>query len=137
MKFYKVAAGIALLASILLLVLPRIIPICNGLAPNGKPMLCHYAYQADFVVALIALTLSLGLFVLKTYEARILGGLTIALLGAASVVLLQPWAVGICQHAGSCHKTSHFISITGAILMVAAVAVIYTSYRVQQQVTTE
>lgn len=128
---YKVVATIALLASSFLLVLPRIIPVCTGLTPAGEPMRCHYAFQSEFFIALLAVIISLGLFVIKTYEARALSGLLLGLLGAIVIILPQPWAIGICEPSGICHKTAYFGSIAGSVLILAAAAAIVISHKIQ------
>lgn len=130
---YKVAAGIALLTSAFLLALPRIVPICTGLTPAGEPMRCHYAFQSEFIIALIAVIISLSLFVIRTYEARALSGLLLGLLGAVVIILPQPWAVGICEPAGICHKTAYFGNIAGTVLILAAFAVIVISHKTEER----
>ena len=115
MNRYKALSWIALIVSIVLLILPRIIPICNGHTHDGAPMLCHYAYQAEFIITLLAVILSASLFVLRTAEARLLTGFVILLLGISIIVLPQPWAIGICEN-GACAKTTFFAIIGGSIL---------------------
>lgn len=137
MPYYKIASGLSLLTSITLILLPRIFPICNALGPNGLPMRCHYAFQAEFLLSLIAIIVSLGLFVVKTHEARVLSSLLLAFLGAGTALLPQPWLIGICAHAGSCHKTAFFAAIAGSVLIVAAAAVALASNRLQQKLTAE
>lgn len=117
MKHYKVLAWTALIISVILLVLPRILPVCTGLDGSGNPMQCHFAYQAEFIIALLAVILSASLLVLQTAEARLLAGFIIFLLGIIIIVLPQPWAIGICPHLSSpCHKTTFYITIGGGIL---------------------
>ncbi len=117
---YKIVSWIALIASVVLLVLPRIFPICTGFEGNGNPMRCHYAYQAEFIIALLAVILSAGPLVLRTAEARLLAGFIIFLLGIIVIVLPQPWAIGICPHLSTpCHKTTFFVTIGGGILALA------------------
>jgi len=66
MNYYKILSWLALFTSIVLLILPRIIPICTGHTHDGGPMECHYAYQAEFIITLLAIILSASLLVLRT-----------------------------------------------------------------------
>ena len=129
--YYKSAKWAALLISLSLLVLPRLIPICDGLA-GGKPMLCHYTYQAEFIVTLLAVIVAGSLFVLQTAEAKALAGVLLFLLGSSVIVLPQPWAIGLCAY-GSCSKTAFFSSIAGALLALAGAAAAWLSYKEQRK----
>lgn len=113
----KILAWVMLLLSLGLLFLPRIVPICTGLA-GGKPMVCHYTYQAEFLTALLAVIAAAALFVLRTYEARLLSSFIVALLGLTVAVLPQSWAIGLCTH-GACQKTG-FFSVGGGVLLTLA-----------------
>lgn len=124
MTKYKLLSWSALLAALVLLVLPRVIPICNAFMKNGKPMSCHYTYQAEFIFALLAVILAGALFVLLTDEARLLTGFILLLLGIVVVVLPQPWALGICQ-AGGCMKTAYFSNIFGGWLALSGAGVVW------------
>jgi len=126
---YKILSWTALLISLVLLILPRIVPICTGLAGGVQPMQCHYAYQAEFIVTLLAVILSGSLFVLTTSEARLLNGLVILLLGGIILILPQPWAIGICPEAGACHKTTFFITIGGGLLTLTGALLIWLNSR--------
>ncbi|WP_094603212.1 hypothetical protein SPSIL_012160 [Sporomusa silvacetica DSM 10669] len=124
MTKYKLFSWSALLAAIVLLILPRLIPICNGLMKNGSPMSCHYTYQAEFIFALLAVILASALFVLRTEEARLLTGFILLLLGIIVIVLPQPWASGICQ-AGGCMKTAFFSNIGGGWLALSGAGIVW------------
>jgi hypothetical protein len=125
MNGYKIVSWFAAVTSIVLLVLPRLVPICTGLSKEGGPMRCHFAFQAEFLVVLLAVILSVALSVLRTAEARLLNGFTILLLGIIIVVLPQPWAIGICEHGGACHKTAFFAGVGGGLLTLAGAAVLW------------
>ncbi|QDR79360.1 DUF4418 family protein [Sporomusa termitida] len=131
MTKYKFFSWSAILLSVLLLVLPRLIPICNGLMQNGSPMHCHYTYQAEFVIALLALILASALLVLRTDEARLLSGFVILLLGITVVILPQTWALGICE-AGGCQKTAFFSAIGGSLLALAGAGIVWLTWRSNQ-----
>lgn len=133
MNRYKILSGIALTTSIVLLVLPRIVSICTGLGNSGQAMQCHYAYQAEFLITLLAVILSASLLVLKTAEARLLTGFIIFLLGITTVIIPQPWAIGICNHAAACHKTTYFVSIGGGILALAGGLIGFLGYQQLRQ----
>jgi hypothetical protein len=62
--------------------------------------------------------LAVALFALRTAEARLLTGFFLLLLGVVIIILPQPWALGICQHGGACHKTAFFAAIGGGLLAV-------------------
>ncbi|WP_378953663.1 DUF4418 family protein [Pelosinus sp. sgz500959] len=115
MNYYKILSWIALMISVLLLILPKYIPICVGHTNDGHPMLCHYAYQAEFIITLLAVILSSSLLVLHTVEARSLASFIIFLLGIIVIILPQSWAIGICEN-GACLKTTFFVTIGGSIL---------------------
>ena len=119
----NVAAGAAVAISAALLVLPRIFPICTGLGAGGKPMVCHYTFQAEFIIG----------FILRTDEARQWSGFLLILLGLSVVVLPQPWALGLCPHAsGACHKTAFFINIGGLLLALTGGWAAWQAYRQQK-----
>ena len=129
----NVAAGAAVAISAALLVLPRIFPICTGLGAGGKPMVCHYTFQAEFIIGLLALIVSASLFILRTDEARQWRGFLLILLGLSVVVLPQPWALGLCPHAsGACHKTAFFINIGGLLLALTGGWAAWQAYRQQK-----
>lgn len=125
----KVMAGIAMAVSLILLILPRIIPICTGLAPGGSPMRCHYAYQAEFLVVLLAVVISGSLFVVRTAETRLFAGFVLLLLGIIIIVLPQSWAVGICFRGMACEKTTFFTVAGGGLLALTGAAVAWFSYQ--------
>lgn len=116
MDRYKFLSWGALAVSVILLVLPRIVPICTGVGAGGSPMRCHYAFQAEFIVALLAVILAAASLVLKTQEARLWNSFVLLLLGIAIAVLPQPWVIGICPHGGACAKTTFFTTIGGGLL---------------------
>lgn len=127
MKRYKALSWSAVLLSAVLLLLPRVIPICNGVSAGGNPMQCHFAYQAEFLISLLALIISAALLVLKTVEARTLSGFIIFLLGVIIALLPQSWVIGICEHGGACIKTAFFSTIIGSLLgLVGALLVWFT-----------
>ena len=125
MKKYKLLSWSAVIISIFLLVLPRLIPICDGIM-NGNPMRCHYTYQAEFVITLLVLIISASLLVLHSSEARLLAGFIIVLLGISIIILPQPWAIGICED-GACGKTTFFAIIGGLLLTAAGSGIIWLS----------
>lgn len=134
MDRYKVVSWFAVIISIVLLILPRILPVCTGLANGTQPMQCHYAYQAEFIIALLAVLLSGSLFVLRTSEGRLLAGFVIFLLGIIVIVLPQPWAIGICPHMSSpCHKTTFFETIGGALIALAGAFIVFLNYKAQRE----
>lgn len=126
MTTYRLFSWSAVVAAIVLVILPRVIPVCNAYMKNGKPMSCHYTYQTEFLVALLALILAGALFVLVTEEARLLTGFILLLLGIIVVVLPQPWALGICE-AGGCLKTAFFSQIVGGWLALSGAGIVWLS----------
>lgn len=129
----NVIGGAAVAISAVLLVLPRIFPVCTGLGTGGKPMVCHYTFQAEFIIGLLALIVSASLFVLRTAEARQWSGFLLVLLGISAAVLPQAWAIGLCPHAsGACHKTAFFINIGGFLLALTGGWAAWQAYRQQK-----
>ncbi|SDF24821.1 DUF4418 family protein [Sporomusa acidovorans] len=137
MKAYKLLSWSAILLSVILLLLPRLIPICTGLAADNSPMRCHYAYQAEFIVALLAFILAGSLLVLRRAEARILSGFLILLVSIIVIILPQPWAIGICLHGGACAKTTFFITIAGSLLGLVGAAIVWLTWTNRQSTSQE
>lgn len=127
MNKYKLISWSAVIISVVLLILPRLIPICNGLMKNGNPMTCHYTYQAEFIITLLAVILAGSLLVLRTAEARVLAGFIILLLGISIIVLPQSWAIGICED-GACGKTTFFATIGAILLALAGAGAVWLSW---------
>lgn len=133
MKSYRIVSWIAVVTSIALLVLPRLVPVCTGLSKAGGPMRCHFTFQAEFLVILLAVILSASLLVLRTTEAQLLNGFTVLLLGLIITVLPQPWATGICEHGGACHQTACYMAIGGGILTLAGAAILWLTGKVAKE----
>lgn len=129
MNHYKILSWVALLTSLILLVLPRIIPVCTGLTGGLQPMLCHYTYQAEFIITLLAVIFSGSLFMLTGTEARLLNGIVILLLGSTILLLPQPWVIGICHDAGACHKTTFFVTLGGSLFTATGALLIWLNVR--------
>jgi predicted membrane channel-forming protein YqfA (hemolysin III family) len=125
MKKYKLLSWSAIIISIFLLILPRLIPICDGIM-DGHPMECHYTYQAEFVITLLAVIISASLLVLRSTEARSLAGFVIVLLGISIIVLPQSWAIGICEN-GACGKTTFFATIAATLLAIAGAGIVWSA----------
>jgi hypothetical protein len=122
-------AWIALGISFALIILPRLVPICTGLAAGGNPMRCHYAYQAEFLVTLLALLIAGSLFVLRTAEAKLFTGFVLLLLGIIIAVLPQPWAIGTCFRGMACGKTSLFTVAGGGLLTLTGAIIVWLNYQ--------
>lgn len=137
MKAYKALAWSAIIISLVLLILPRVIPICTGLVGAGSPMRCHYAYQAEFLVTLLALILAVSLLVLRTNEAQALSGFVILLLGIVIVILPLPWVIGICSHGGACLKTAFFTTIGGSLFSLTGARIICLTRKAKEVKQTE
>ncbi|WP_371379570.1 DUF4418 family protein [Sporomusa aerivorans] len=131
MSGYKTLSWSAILLSAVLLVLPRVIPVCTGVGQGGNPMQCHFAYQAEFLIALLALIFSSALLVLQTTEARTLSSFLLLLLGITIAILPQPWVIGICAHGGACVKTAFFSTIIGSLLGFTGALLIWVTRRQQ------
>jgi len=137
MKSQKIVAWFAIIISIILLFLPRIIPICTGRIDLGggelMPMECHFAYQAEFIIALLAVIFSASLLILRTFEGRSLASFLVFLLGMIIIIIPQPWAIGICPPgSGGCHKTTFFVTIGGALLTLAGILTLWLTYKARQ-----
>lgn len=92
-------------------------------------MKCHYAYQGEFLVALLAVVIACSLFVVRTAEARLLAGFVLLLLGVIIIVLPQSWAIGICFRGMACEKTTFFTVAGGGLLALTGAAVTWFSYQ--------
>lgn len=133
MKHDRVLSWLALFISLVLLLLPRIVPICTGLANGTQPMLCHYTYQAEFLITILAVIFSGSLLVLSGTEAKLVNSLVIFLLGMVILILPQPWALGICPESGACHKTTFFVTSGGALFTLAGAVLLWINYRKFQE----
>lgn len=96
-------------------------------------MRCHYAFQAEFIVTLIAFILAISLVVLRTAEARLFSGFLILLVSIIIIVLPQPWAIGICPHGGACAKTAFFTTIIGSLLGVIGAVIVWIVRKGQEE----
>ena len=132
MNRYKIVSWIALFISISLLLLPKYVPICTGHTGDGNPMQCHYTYQAEFIITLLAIILSASLLVLRTTEARLLTSFVVFLLGIIVIILPQPWVIGICEN-GACLKTTFFTTIGGSILAITGLVLLLLTHKTQSE----
>nr|WP_092070941.1 DUF4418 family protein [Dendrosporobacter quercicolus]NSL48425.1 DUF4418 family protein [Dendrosporobacter quercicolus DSM 1736]SDM16437.1 protein of unknown function [Dendrosporobacter quercicolus] len=128
MKYHKIISWVAVITGFFLLILPRFIPICTGLTASGAPMRCHYTYQAEFLLTLIAIILAGALLVLKTAEARMMTGFTLALTAVVLALLPEPWVSGICANGG-CGKTAFFTLAGTVFLAVSGAVIVWLNYR--------
>ncbi|WP_371371117.1 DUF4418 family protein [Sporomusa aerivorans] len=128
MKYDKILGWIAVAIGFFLLVLPRAIPICTGLTAAGGPMRCHYTYQAEFLLTLVAIILAWASLVLKTAEARMMTGFTLALLAIVLALLPEPWISGICAN-GACKKTAFFTAVGASLLTITGAIIAWINYR--------
>ncbi|MDR3590534.1 MAG: DUF4418 family protein, partial [Negativicutes bacterium] len=103
----------------------------TGLTKTGSPMQCHFAFQAEFLITLLALILSGALLVLRTAEAKFLAGFVIFLLGLVIVIIPQPWALGLCEDGGACHRTGFFETIGGALLVLTGLGALWLSRKTE------
>jgi hypothetical protein len=104
MKLDKWTYWLSLLVSAGLLVIPLVFPIC----PVGaKPMRCYFAFQAEFLFALLALVSAVSLFFTREAETKRISGFFLLLLGIIIFVLSIQWGIGICGHSNSpCQLTA-------------------------------
>ncbi|MBP2625492.1 MAG: hypothetical protein H6Q68_203 [Firmicutes bacterium] len=135
MNRYKILSWIALIISVSLLILPRFVSICTGHTGNGSPMQCHYAYQAEFIITLLAVILSASLLVLRTTEGRLLASFIVLLLGITVIILPKSWAIGICEN-GACLKTASFTTIGGSILAITGLLIAFLISKTQSEEVT-
>lgn len=123
-KKWSITAGIAIVISLALLIIPKFFPICAMMVETAKggavPMRCFYTYQAEFLISLVSLLVAGALFFLKGGEARRLAGLFLILLGAITILLPQSWVIGICADAGApCRLTTIWTIGAGLLLILA------------------
>ena len=118
MKVHRWMGWLALLNSIGLLILPKVVPFCTA-GTLENPMRCYFTYQAQFLIALLAVILSGSLLAAKSREAYSLAAFIVFMLGLIVVIIPQPWVIGICETEGAaCHKTTFFANILGIALAV-------------------
>jgi hypothetical protein len=132
MKLNKLIYWVALLISLSLLLLPKLLPICEVVA--GKPpMRCFYTYQAEFLMALLAVIIASGLFFAKEAETKKFIGSFLFILGIIILILPEAWAIGLCSHGDSaCHSTTHWITGASILLSLSGVA---SSWQATQEST--
>lgn len=98
----------ALLGLVLMLTPYKIAPVCSGLielkSGNMAFMKCHYTAQAELLLG--ALLLCVGMMILlPKIEKRWLGAV-IALIGLCTIIVPQPWCIGICaNNMQECHNS--------------------------------
>lgn len=104
MNFNKWTYWLSLLSSISLLIAPAVFPVC----PVGsKPMRCFFAFQAEYLFALLAVVIALSLFFTKEIEAKSFSGFLLFLIAIIIFILPFSWVIGICAHDDSpCHLTA-------------------------------
>ena len=135
MKQSRTVAWIATITGVFFLLIPSLIPICTGRIKAGNelmPMVCHYAYQAEFIIGLLAVIVAASLFVLRTGEGRLFASFLIFLLGIAVIIIPQSWAVGICP-AGACQKTTFFLNIAAVLYSLTGAVNIWLIYKKRQE----
>ncbi|MBC9784376.1 DUF4418 family protein [Heliobacterium chlorum] len=111
---WRILAYTSILLSAALLVTPKVLPICRDLmitqSSSVVPMRCHYAYQAEFLVSLLALLISGSLLVVKGLEGRRITSLFLVFSGFLVFFIPQKWLIGICGNtAMDCHHTIHWM----------------------------
>ncbi|MCE5284408.1 MAG: DUF4418 family protein [Pelosinus sp.] len=104
MNLDKWSYWLSLLSSASLIIIPFVFPIC----PVGaKPMRCFFAFQAEFLLTLLAVVTALSLFFTKEKETKRVSGFFLSLIGILIFVLPFQWVIGICGHSDSpCHLTA-------------------------------
>jgi hypothetical protein len=104
MNFDKWSYWLSLLISASLIIIPFVFPIC----PVGaKPMRCFFAFQAEFLLALLAFVTALSLFFTSASETKSISGFFLLLIGIVIFVLPFQWVIGICGHGESpCQLTA-------------------------------
>jgi glucan phosphoethanolaminetransferase (alkaline phosphatase superfamily) len=123
----KVTGWITVAASLSLLVLPVIFPVCTV---EKSPMRCFYTYQAEFLFALLAVVIALSLFFTKETETKKLTYFFLFLIGIIVLVLPSSWAIGICGHSDSqCHITAAWTNGAAILLALAGLVGIWAAWR--------
>ena len=110
----RISNALALLASLALVAIPNILPRCSG------NMRCNLAFNADLVLALLALVVAIYSFYIRENESRRLAGVLLALLGVGAISVLQPGVIGLCASPNMhCHHTAPWLVGAGAVLSVS------------------
>lgn len=129
-KRWKIIGTIALVVTLALLFLPKVVPICTDMvatAMGGQmPMRCYYTFQAQSLFALTALLVSGTFFVVKSNDARKGIGFTLAVLGVMMLILPLSGVSGICRldHM-PCHNTAFWNRILSSVLIALGLLVIF------------
>lgn len=130
MRKQRIIAAMALITSIFLALLPRIVPICQKSAAMAQPMRCFYTYRAELAVVILAAVVAASLFVLTERQSKIFAGIVLALLAAIIIILPQPWCIGICMHPNSpCHNTYSWTVWGGVILIVSGMLTSWLNFK--------
>lgn len=133
MRKQRTIAAVALIISIFMAFLPRIIPICEKTAAMTQPMRCFFAYRAELAVALLAAIVALSLFILTEKQGKIFAGIMLALLAVVAIILPQPWSIGICMHHNSpCHNTYSWTVIGGVVLVFLGLLTSWLNFKLSE-----
>lgn len=117
--------SIAVLAGIALLVLPWLFPVCS-LEGHSTPMRCFFAFQTEFLLALLAVIIAISLFFTRERETKQLTGFLLVVIAALIFIVPSQGVIGICGHGDSpCHVTTGWTRAVSAILGLAGLAVIW------------
>lgn len=137
-KKWKIGAAVAVLLSLALLFIPKILPICDSgcgaMMPMTKeaaaPMACYYTYRVVLLISLASLLVSGSLFWVKGAEGRRLNGLFLALLGLLAVLVPQSWIIGTCGSPSmGCNKVLPWVYGAGTLLIITGVVLAWLAPR--------
>ncbi|MTV48244.1 DUF4418 family protein [Heliobacillus mobilis] len=139
-KRWKVLSYTSILLSVALLVTPKILPICRDLmitqSGSAVPMRCHYAYQAEFLVSLLALLISGSLLVVKGLEGRRTTSLFLVFTGLLASLIPQKWIIGICGNAAmDCHHAIHWMYGWAGLLILTGFTLAWLAGRTDEPIS--
>jgi hypothetical protein len=127
MKIDKITKWLAVLASISLIVLPKFISVCD-VAGKGSPMRCFFTYQAEFLLALLALIVAISLFFTKETESKKITGFFLFIIGVIILSLPASWVIGLCNHGDSpCHTTAAWTGGASIVLAFNGAIIVWRS----------
>lgn len=127
---WKIIGFLALVVTLTLLFLPKLVPICSALvatASGGQmPMRCYFTFRAQSLLALTGLFTAATIFFTRNKEARMVTGIVMAVIGIMMFILPLPGISGICRHDhAACQNTAFWNCILSSFLILLGLLVMF------------
>lgn len=129
-KLQKIIGGLSLVLGLLIALTPfQLAPVCQRLLEltTGRMvhMRCHYTGQAEVVLGLIVMAVSLLFLFNKSISAQKSLGAVLAFLGVAVIVLPTNFGIGVCMNPMECHTTAKFLYALGSLLVISGLVGVF------------